>query len=84
MTHVAHELSQEFPDAAAAIHLLRQDAHFAKLADRHHALNREIHRIESGAEVASDDRAEVLKKERLVLLDALSALIAKRQRAMPI
>ncbi|MEQ1509475.1 MAG: DUF465 domain-containing protein [Sphingopyxis sp.] len=84
MTHVAHELSQEFPDASMAIaHLRESDAHFARLADRHHALNREIHRIESGAEAASDQRVEALKKERLSLLDALSALIAKGQRAMP-
>ena len=83
MTHVAHELSQEFPGAAAAIHLLRSDAHFAKLADRHHELNREIHRTDSGTQAASDDSVEELKKERLVLLDALSALIAKCQRAMP-
>jgi uncharacterized protein YdcH (DUF465 family) len=34
-------------------------------------LNREIHRIDSGIEPASDDRTEALKKERLSLLDGV-------------
>lgn len=78
MSHVANELQDEFPEATALLHRLKlEDAHFAKLADRHHELNREIHRIDIGIEPASDDRAEALKKERLALLDAIAARLAE-------
>ncbi len=74
--HTPHELHDEFPDAAEAIHQLKlTDAHFAKLAEQHHVVNREIHRIEAEIDAASDDRLEALKKERLHLLDAVAAMI---------
>jgi uncharacterized protein YdcH (DUF465 family) len=72
MSHTPHELHDEFPDAAEHIHALKtQDKRFAALAERYHILNREIHRIDSGIEAASEDRTEELKKERLSLLDAV-------------
>ena len=78
MSHTPHELAAEFPQDAGAIHALKtQDAHFAKLADAYHEVNREIHRIEAEIEAASDDRAETLKKKRLALLDEISPMIAK-------
>lgn len=74
MSHTPHELHDEFPDSAAKIHALKmQDKRFAALAERYHVLNREIHRIDSGIEPASEDRTEELKKERLLLLDAVQA-----------
>ncbi|MFC3097421.1 YdcH family protein [Alteraurantiacibacter palmitatis] len=82
MSHTPHELAAEFPQDAAAIHALKtQDAHFAKLADAYHDLNREIHRIESEIEAASDERTEMLKKKRLALLDEISPMIAKARAA---
>lgn len=76
MTHVSHELHDEFPADAEILHKLKvSDAHFAKLADHYHDLNREIHRIEAGIEAASDERAEELKKERLSILDQVSVMI---------
>jgi uncharacterized protein len=77
MAHVPHDLHAEFPDDGAVLHALKMnDAHFRARADQYHDLNREIHRIEIGAEAASDLRAEELKKSRLVLLDELSGMIA--------
>ncbi len=56
MTHVPHGLHEEFPGSAAAISKLRiGDAHFARLADTYEHVNREIHRIESEVEPASDE-----------------------------
>lgn len=76
MSHTPHELVDAFPLAAQKIHDLKQsDAHFATLADRYHTLNRQIHRIDTGIEAASDDRTEALKKERLSLLDAVAAAL---------
>ena len=77
MTHTPHELHDEFPEAAETIHALKiESPHFASLADRYHVLNREIHRIDSGIEPASDDRTEALKKERLLLLDVVAKLLS--------
>jgi hypothetical protein len=74
--HTPNELADVFPEDAAALRRLRQeDAHFARLAERHHVVNREIHRIESEVEAASDERLEALKKERLNLLDAIAAML---------
>ncbi len=78
MSHTPHELAEEFPQDAAIIHKLKmEDAHFAKLADSYHELNREIHRIESEVEPASDERTETLKKQRLALADEIGAILAK-------
>jgi uncharacterized protein YdcH (DUF465 family) len=72
--HTPHELADAFPADAAALHRLKgSDAHFARLAEQHHAVNRAIHRVETGVEPASDARLEALKKERLHLLDAIAA-----------
>ncbi|MFO6446417.1 YdcH family protein [Erythrobacter sp. NE805] len=74
--HTPHELAETFPADAAALHRLKTtDAHFARLAERHHAVNRAIHRIEAEAEAASDARLEALKRERLHLLDEIAALL---------
>lgn len=82
MSHTPHELHDEFPDAAQKIHDLKvHDPHFASLADRYHVLNREIHRIDSGIEAASDDRTEALKKERLSLLDQVTERLNAGQAA---
>ena len=76
MSHTPNELADVFPDQAEALHQLKlTDAHFAKLAEQHHALNREIHRIETEIDAASDDHLETLKKERLQLLDAIAAML---------
>lgn len=80
MTHTPHELAETFE--AAQIHALKMgDTRFARLADEYHELNREIHRIESGVEAASDERTETLKKQRLALLDEISAIVAKARAA---
>lgn len=77
MSHVAHELHEEFPLAGEALHALKlSNAHFAKLADEYHEVNREIHRIETGVNPASDEATEELKKKRLHLKDQIAAMLA--------
>ena len=50
MAHTPHELAEEFPEHAEKMHDLKlSDAHFARLADDYHAINRTIHRVETGA-----------------------------------
>lgn len=82
--HTPHELADAFPDDAEALHRLKlTDAHFAPLAERHHAVNREIHRIEAEVDAASDDRLEALKKERLHLLDEIAVMLEAAPGAAP-
>jgi uncharacterized protein YdcH (DUF465 family) len=73
-----NELDEMFPAAKAIIHALKlSDPHFAKLADRYHGLNREIHRMETNVEPVSDETMEIERKKRLVVLDEISEIIAK-------
>ncbi len=77
MSHVPHELAEEFPDQSDQLHDLKMNnAHFAKLADEYHEVNREIHRIEAGVEPASDDRTTDLRKKRMLLKDEISAMLS--------
>ena len=74
--HTPHELADAFPQDAATLHRLKlENPHFAGLAERHHVVNREIHRIECEIEAASDERLEALKKERLHLLDEIAVML---------
>jgi uncharacterized protein YdcH (DUF465 family) len=76
MSHVAHELHEEFPEKAEAIHTLKtSNAHFARLAEEYHSLNRTIHRMETNVEPADDATIEDLKKKRLHLKDEISTFL---------
>lgn len=76
MTHVAHELTEEFPENVEAIQTMRvANAHFARLADRYHEVNRSLHRMETNVEPADDFIMEELKKKRLLLKDEIAALL---------
>ncbi|MEW7007244.1 YdcH family protein [Lentilitoribacter sp. EG35] len=76
MSHVPHELAEEFPTQTDKIHELKiGNAHFAKLADQYHEINREIHRLETGIEPASELRETQLRKERMTLKDMISTML---------
>jgi len=76
MTHTPHELAEEFPDMKQKIHDLKMsDAHFARLADEYHEVNRKIHRIEAEIEPTDDFHAEELKKKRLALKDEIAKML---------
>lgn len=77
MSHVPHELAEEFPDQVDKLHSLKmENGHFAKLAEEYHQINREIHRIESGVEAATDERTIDLRKRRLELKDEVNGMLA--------
>ncbi|MDB5569068.1 MAG: hypothetical protein JWN93_251 [Hyphomicrobiales bacterium] len=76
MSHVPHELHEEFPDARERLHALKiGNARFANLAERYHEVNRAIHRGESEVEPMSDDTLEQMKKQRLTLKDEIAGML---------
>jgi hypothetical protein len=76
MSHTPHELAADFPEHAEKISALRQsNAHFARLSDEYHALNREVHRAETDVEPTSDDHLSEMRKKRMVLKDELYGLL---------
>lgn len=76
MSHTPHELHEEFPEFADRLHALKVgDAHFAKLADEYHEINRTIHRAETDIEPLDDLLEGELRKRRLLLKDQIGALL---------
>jgi hypothetical protein len=83
MTHTPHELAHDFPEHAGLIHELKlNEAYFARLAGAYHDLNRDIHRLETRVEPASEHREENLRKKRMLLKDEIAALLAKAAQAI--
>lgn len=76
MAHTPHELHEEFPEFAERIHTLKvKDAHFAKLFEEYHEINRAVHRAETNIEPTDDANMENMRKQRMVLKDQLYALL---------
>jgi len=77
MKNTPHELSQEFPEQVERLHALKAgDAHFAKLFDDYHCINRAIHRAEAGIEPTDDPHLTEMRKQRLVLKDQVALRLA--------
>ncbi|MGG7643840.1 YdcH family protein [Rhodovulum sp. YNF3179] len=72
MSHTPHELSEEFPEYAEKIHALKtSDAHFAKLVDEYHEINRAVHRAETNVEPTEQLHEEEMRKKRMALKDEI-------------
>ncbi len=78
MSNTPHELSEEFPDKAELMSSLKQsDAHFAKLADEYHDVNRAVHRAETSVEPVSAQAETDLRKQRATLKDEIWGILSK-------
>lgn len=76
MSHTPHELSEEFPEYKDRIHDLKvSDAHFRRLFDEYHTVNREVHRVEAAGVNVADETYEDLKKKRLALKDEIFSML---------
>ena len=72
MSHVPHELAEEFPAQVDRMHELKQsDAHFAKLFDEYHDINRAVHRAETNVEPLENLAETELRKKRAHLKDEI-------------
>lgn len=76
MSHTPHELADEFPDQKDKIHDLKlSDAHFARLAEEYHEINRAVHRAETNVEPTDDLHMSDMRKKRMRLKDQISAAL---------
>ena len=77
MSHVPHELAEEFPHMVDEISSLKaNNGHFARLFDDYHKINRAIHRAETNVEPTDDFHMLEMRKERLHLKDEIAACLA--------
>ncbi len=77
MSHTPHELADEFPEHADRMHKLKtEDAHFAKLFDDYHAINRTIHRAETNVEPVEELTEVAMRKQRVALKDEIYRILA--------
>ncbi|HEY7385025.1 MAG TPA: YdcH family protein [Beijerinckiaceae bacterium] len=61
---------------ADRIHALKtSDSRFARLVEEYHEVNRQIHRIETRVEPASEDVEEEFKRRRVRLKDEIAQLL---------
>jgi len=77
MTLEHHSLLSELPEHADAIHTLKmENAHFKKLFDEYHEVDKHVFRVESKEEALGDLELEELKKTRLALKDEMFGIIS--------
>ncbi|MDD0825064.1 YdcH family protein [Mannheimia sp. AT1] len=68
-----------FPEFRDLITQLKQDdAHFARLFDKHNELDQRIKNMEANIELATHEEVEALKKEKLHLKDQLYAILKQK------
>ncbi len=78
MSHVKHELHEEFPEYDTQIHDLKvSSAHFRNLSEKYHDLNRDIHRAETDIEPTTDEHLNEMRRARLQLKDEILEMLKK-------
>lgn len=77
MSHTPHELSEEFPDKTNEISSLKQsNAHFARLVDEYHEVNRDVHRAETNVQPTDELHEAEMRKKRMVLKDEIWKMLS--------
>lgn len=77
MSNTPHELAEEFPDKVDRMHELKEgDAHFRKLFEDYHNVNRSIHRAETNVEPTDQFTEERMRKQRMRLKDEIARMLA--------
>jgi uncharacterized protein YdcH (DUF465 family) len=73
---LSHDLSQEFPDLAGKIDLLKMsNPRFARLLGDHEVVDKQIYQSEKGSSPLDGLALEELKRQRLRLKDELCQLL---------
>ena len=77
MSNTPHELHEEFPQHAARLSELKQsDAHFARLIEDYHDINRAVHRAETRVQPVEDLAEQEMRKRRAALKDEIWRMLA--------
>jgi len=77
MSHVPHELAEDFPGQTDKIHALKvSNAHFAKLMDDYHAINRYVHRAETNVAPVEELTEVQMRKQRAALKDEIARMLS--------
>ena len=77
MAHTPHELHEEFPEFDKRISELKaSDAHFARLAEEYHEINRAVHRAETNVDPVEGLTEVEMRKKRGALKDALYQILS--------
>ncbi|WP_101067383.1 YdcH family protein [Roseovarius salinarum] len=77
MSNTPHELHEEFPEHAHKIAELKQkDAHFSRLYEEYHELNRAVHRAETNVEPVEELAEVEMRKKRGALKDELYRILS--------
>lgn len=76
MAHTPHELAEEFPEHVEKMSEMKVgNAHFARLFDEYHEINRAIHRAETDIEPTDDFNMEDMRKKRMRLKDEIYGML---------
>jgi hypothetical protein len=77
MSNTPHDLYEDFPEKTAKIHELKAaDAHFARMVDEYHEVNRAVHRAETLVEPTTPEHENELRQTRMRLKDEIWKMIA--------
>lgn len=77
MSHTPHELAEEFPQHIEKMSALKgADAHFAKLFEAYHDVNRAVHRAETNVEPIEQLAEVEMRKKRSVLKDEIAGYLS--------
>ncbi|MEM9757180.1 MAG: YdcH family protein [Pseudomonadota bacterium] len=78
MSHVPHELAADFPNDVEQIQALKMtDAHFARLVEEYHSVNRDVHRAETGVEPVSEEAETQMRRVRMRLKDEIAGCLSR-------
>lgn len=78
MSNTPHELIEEFPEQGEVIRQLKEkNAHFARLVDEYHEINRAVHRAETNVEPTDSLHEVDLRKKRMALKDEIARMLAQ-------
>lgn len=76
MSNTPHELHEDFAAEAEKIHALKvSNPHFARLAEEYHAINRDVHRAETGIEPVDGLAETAMRKRRADLKDEIARML---------
>ena len=74
-----HDLLHEFPEYQEKIHQMKvEDDHFRELFDEYDELEHEVHRINTGVDIVTDEYTHVLKARTLFIKDEIFSMLNKQ------